>query len=92
MQYISIPVSVFRMPPRIRSASETDDFDYFVGFSLERELPKGVDWRQVGAVSPVKDQGHCGCCWAFGALGEIIKKTFLKKSCISSHSCVYRCR
>lgn len=37
--------------------------------SIHKKLggPSSIDWRERGAITVAKDQGHCGDCWAFAA-------------------------
>ncbi|KAJ0666962.1 putative fruit bromelain [Helianthus annuus] len=41
-------------------------------------VPSSMDWRKKGAVTPIKDQGQCGCCWAFSAVAAMEGITQLK--------------
>jgi len=45
-----------------------------------------IDWRQKGAVTPIKDQGQCGSCYSFSAVGAIEGAYALSNGTLTSFS------
>ena len=49
-------------------------------------LADAIDWGKRGAVTPIKNQGACGGCWAFATTGAIESAFFISSGNLVSLS------
>ena len=60
---IPLPPEAYRKFLKVRPADELQ--------ALAEALPATYDARNEGIVTPAKNQGSCGSCWAFATVGAM---------------------
>merc|ERR1711957_656227 len=58
----------------------------FSDWSFAESKATEVNWITGGAVTPVKDQGQCGSCWAFSTVASLEGAHFIAKGELLSFS------
>ncbi|KAK9224343.1 hypothetical protein WN943_009376 [Citrus x changshan-huyou] len=59
----------YKMPSPSHRSTTSSTFKY-QNLSMT-DVPTSLDWRDKKAVTPIKDQQECGCCWAFSAVAAV---------------------
>ncbi|KAG9453407.1 hypothetical protein H6P81_006311 [Aristolochia fimbriata] len=68
----------FKLPSQRKVENNNNIPSISFNYLNESEVASRMDWRKQGAVTPIKDQDQCGCCWAFSAVAAMEGLTKIK--------------
>jgi C1A family cysteine protease len=68
------------------SQGEREKGDFVHHAPAESAAPASIDWVTLGAVTPVKNQGNCGSCWSFSAVGALEGAYKIRNNKLNSYS------
>jgi len=84
-EFSSIYLGYKKKKNATKKVVRADEFETEIE-AVKVKASNAVDWRTVGAVTPIKNQGQCGSCWAFSSTGSLEGLNFLKNGNLLSFS------
>ena len=85
-EFADIPNFLFRKESYYKTSYNPPQCNNTYKSSYNQSIPDSYDWRNYNVLTPVKNQGQCGSCWAFSSTGAVEAAYAIKTGNLTSFS------